>query len=381
MADITYREQVDQKRMENIRMMLRTLPRSCADFIRSLLATASTLTRLAYTIDLGTFFDFAMKELTCFTAENAADVTDEEISRIKPRDIEIYAEYLSLYFKQSDHEAAEQKMLKNHTYGIMRKLSSLRSFFNYLFRTQRISANIATLVPLPKKHEKPILFLEQDEMQKLLETIQSGDQLTPQQAAFHKLTQTRDMAIVMLFLGTGIRVSECVGIDLEDVDFENNALLVTRKGGNQVILYFPPEVADALQTYLQQRANVVTAEGHEHAFFLSLQRRRITQRAVEQMVKKYALLVVPLKRRMSPHKLRSTYATNLYQATEDIYLVAEALGHSDVNTTRKHYANMSDARMRDAARNTHLKTADVPTEPQPAAEVEPIERDNNLNNE
>ncbi len=360
MPELSYRERVDQKRLESIRGMLKTLPRSCADFIRSLLSTTSTLTRLAYTIDLGTFFDFAMKELSCFSAQNASELTDADIARLTPRDIEIYADYLSLYYRQTGEEADEQRLLRNQTYGVMRKLSSLRSFFNYLFRTQRIPANIATLVPLPKKHEKPILLLERDEMQKLLAAVDTGASLSPRQAAFHKLTRARDFAIVMLFLGTGIRVSECVGIDIEDVDFHSNALLVTRKGGNQSILYFPQEVADALKAYLAERETVATEPEHEHALFLSLQKRRITQRAVEQMVKKYALLVVPLKRRMSPHKLRSTYATNLYQETEDIYLVAEALGHSDVNTTRKHYASMSDARMRQAAANTHLVAAETP---------------------
>jgi len=354
MPDMTYRELLDQKRLETIRQMLIPLPRSCADFIRSLLSTTSTLTRLAYTIDLGTFFDFATREIPTANAENASQWTDDDIARLTPRDIEMYADYLSLYYKQTGEEPDEQRMLKNHTYGVMRKLSSLRSFFNYLFRTQRIPANIAALVPLPKKHEKPILLLERNEMQKLLDTVSSGDNLSPHQAAFHKLTRVRDFAMIMLFLGTGIRVSECVGINLEDVDFHSNALLVTRKGGNQAILYFPQEVADAFKAYLKKRENVETEAGHEHAMFLSLQRRRITQRAVEQMVKKYAMLVVPLKKRMSPHKLRSTYATNLYQETEDIYLVAEALGHSDVNTTRKHYASMSDERMRQAAANTHL---------------------------
>jgi integrase/recombinase XerC len=354
MPEITYRESLDQKRLETIRQMLKPLPRSCADFIRSLLSTTSTLTRLAYTIDLGTFFDFATRELTSFPSEIASEWTDQDIARLTPRDIEIYADYLSLYYKQTGENTADQRMLKNHTFGVMRKLSSLRSYFNYLFRTQRIPANIATLVPLPKKHEKPIMLLERDEMQKLLEAVSSGEQLSPRQAAFHKLTRARDFAIVMLFLGTGIRVSECVGIDLEDLDFRSNALLVTRKGGNQSILYFPDEVADVLKAYIAERESVEPAQGHEHALFLSLQKRRITQRAVEQMVKKYAMLVVPLKRRMSPHKLRSTYATNLYQETEDIYLVAEALGHADVNTTRKHYASMSDHRLRQAAANTHL---------------------------
>jgi integrase/recombinase XerC len=374
MPELTYRERLDQKRLENIREMLKALPRSCADFIRSLLSTTSTLTRLAYSIDLGTFFDFAMRELSCFAAQNASELNDADIARLAPRDIEIYADYLSLYYKQTGKEADDQRLLRNHTYGVMRKLSSLRSYFNYLFRTQRIPANIASLVPLPKKHEKPILLLERDEMQKLLAAVDTGVNLSPRQAAFHKLTRARDFAIVMLFLGTGIRVSECVGINVEDVDFHSNALLVTRKGGNQSILYFPPEVADALKAYLAERETVAAEPEHEHALFLSLQKRRITQRAVEQMVKKYALLVVPLKRRMSPHKLRSTYATNLYQETEDIYLVAEALGHSDVNTTRKHYASMSDAHMRQAAANTHLIASETPVtvDTQAFASPEPV---------
>ena len=348
MATTTYRAEIDERRMERIRALLLELPRSCADFIRSIGTTTSTLTRLAYVIDLQTFFTYALREIPRFHAEKTSQIGDDELSALKPRDLELYAEYLSYYKDEDD------KTLQNHEYGIMRKLSTLRSYFDYLFRSERVKGNIASLVDLPKLHEKPILFLEPDEMQRLLEQAESGEALTDRQQKYHLYTRLRDRAILMLFLGPGIRVSECVGVDLEDVDYTANALLVTRKGGNQVILYFPQEVAEALQAYQAERELVEALDGHEHAFFLSLQRRRITQRAVELMVKKYAKLVVPLKRKMSPHKLRSTYATNLYKETQDIYLVAEALGHSDVNTTRKHYAAMSDARRRAAAQNTHL---------------------------
>ena len=174
------------------------------------------------------------------------------------------------------------------------------------------------------------------------------------QQRFQKITAKRDYAMLSLFLGTGIRVSECVGINLSDVDLENNAFLVTRKGGNQVVLYFPPEVAEALADYLSERKKIEALPGHEDAFFLSLQRKRITQRAVQNLVKKYAAVAAPLKPRISPHKLRSTYATNLYNETGDIYLVADVLGHSSVDTTRKHYADMTDARRRMAAEHVHL---------------------------
>jgi len=356
MPENTYQEQVDQKRTLMIRSMLAALPRSCSDFIRGLLTTASILTRLAYTIDLNTFFSFASKELTVYADKNVSELTDDDIAALKARDIELYSEYLTLYYKEegSDGDPQQQRMLRNQSYGVMRKLSSLRSYFNYLFRTERIPSNTAALVPLPKLHKRPILLLEPDEMHKLIHAVSTGEQLTSRQQAYHHSVGVRDYAIIMLFLGTGIRVSECVGINIQDLDFESNALLVTRKGGNQVIVYFPDETADALKAYLEVRKEIETMEGHEHAFFLSLQRRRITQRAVEIMVKKYAEIVVPLKKKISPHKLRSTYATNLYRETQDIYLVAEALGHSDINTTRKHYASMSDKRMREAAANTKL---------------------------
>ena len=100
---------------------------------------------------------------------------------------------------------------------------------------------------------------------------------------------------------------------------------------------------------MEERQHLDALPGHEDALFLSMQKRRMTQRAVQLLVKKYAAIAAPLKPRISPHKLRSTFATNLYNATGDIDLVADVLGHSSVDTTRKHYADMTDARRRMAA--------------------------------
>ena len=153
--------------------------------------------------------------------------------------------------------------------------------------------------------------------------------------------------MLTLFLGTGIRVSECVGLNVEDIDFDNNAFKITRKGGNQVILYFGEEVKEALLKWLEVRNQKKLPE-NEKALFVSLQNRRITVRAVENLVKKYSRAVTPLKK-ISPHKLRSTYGTNLYRETGDIYIVADVLGHKDVNTTRKHYAAISEDKRRSVA--------------------------------
>lgn len=357
MANISYIEQLNAERTEKIRGMLRNLPVSCTDFINSIAMTTSVLTRMAYTIDLQTFCGYATKEIPYFAYKTPENWTDEDLSHFTARDLNGYADYLTLYYKDSDigETIEQQKVLRNHECGVMRKLSSLRSYFDYLFKSERISGNIASLVSLPKLHEKPILHLVSSEVERLLSIAEDGTQLTDTQQKFHNHTKKRDYAILMLFLGTGIRVSECVGIDITDLDFGNNAVLVTRKGGNQVILYYPQEVADALKDYLAERKQIKPAEkSDENALFLSLQKKRISQRAVQLMVKKYCAVAVPLKKRMSPHKLRSTYATRLYHETEDIYLVADALGHSDVNTTRRHYAAMSDQRRREAAKNVHL---------------------------
>lgn len=357
MANTTYQERLRAERTEKVRQMLRLLPASCADFINSITMTTSPLTRLAYTIDLQTFCDYATKELPYFASKSPQDWTDEDLGHFTARDLNGYADYLTLYYKdQAVAETVEQqKVLRNHECGVMRKLSSLRSYFDYLFKSERISGNIAALVSLPKLHEKPILHLIGPEIERLLAVADDGAELTQTQQRFHAHTRKRDYAILMLFLGTGMRVSECVGIDIGDLDLQQNAVLVTRKGGNQVILYYPQEVADALKAYLEERKRIEAADkADENALFLSLQRKRISQRAIQLMVKKYCAVAVPLKKRMSPHKLRSTYATRLYHETEDIYLVADALGHSDVNTTRRHYAAMSDERRREAAQNTHL---------------------------
>ena len=354
---LDYRAKTDAKRMERLRQLEKELPVLCTDFFRSISQTTSTLTRLAYAYDFRLFFQYLVSENPVFSDKEPRFMQEEDLQKIKKRDIDGFQDYLTQYYV-TDEESGESHLVQNHELGIMRKLSSLRSLFEFLFKNEYVEANVATLISLPKLHEKPILRLEAHEMQKLLDTVSTGEGLSERQQKLLKFTRARDTAMLLLFLGTGIRVSECVGINLEDLDFDLGAFLVTRKGGDQSILYFPEQVGEALQTYLSQREQIIPLEGHEDALFLSLQKRRITQRAVQNLVKKYAQVAAPLKRKISPHKLRSTFGTNLYQETGDIYLVADVLGHSDVNTTRRHYAAMSDAHKREAAKRIALPKTD-----------------------
>ena len=219
-----------------------------------------------------------------------------------------------------------------------------------------ISVDLASKIEMPKLHEKPIIRLEKDEVYRFLDTVESGMGLSGHSKGFHKHTRIRDTAIMTLLLGTGLRVSECVGLNIDDVDFKINGLNITRKGGNQVILYFSDEVKVALFDWIEVRSMNKYLE-EEPALFTSLQNRRISTRAVEKLVKKYAGIVTPLKH-ITPHKLRSTYGTRLYQETGDIYVVADVLGHKDVNTTKKHYAAISDDIRKKASNAVALRTGE-----------------------
>lgn len=330
------------------REVLKELPEVCSEFIRAIEFTTQPLTRYAYACDLKLFCEYLVAEIPKFADRQIALLEPEDFEKVSPRDLRTYLEYLGFYIKDgSEHSNAEA--------GKTRKLATLRSFYEYMFKSELIHTDVSRLVEMPKKHEKPILRMEIDEVARMLDAVETGEMMTERQKRYNDSVRARDLAILTLFLGTGIRVSELVGLDLDDLDFTLNSFIVTRKGGNQAILYFPEEVASVLQAYLAHRREMTPLLGHENALFLSMQNKRISVRAVQVMVKKYALQVAPLKKRLSPHKLRSTFGTNLYHETGDIYLVADVLGHSDVNTTRRHYAAMSDDRRRMAAKKIRLR--------------------------
>ena len=348
MAALSYHEQEDIENTKRIRGILKELPPCCTDFFRGIEPRTSARTRLAYAYDLKTFFDFLKQANPELKSKKLRDLPLSLLDEIKLMDLEEYMEYLKCYSTEKRED------LMNTERGIMRKVSTVKSFYNYFYRTERIQNNPASLLQLPKIHEKEIIRLDVDEVARFLDEVEDGECLTEKQKAYHAKTKLRDLAMMTLLLGTGLRVSECVGLNINDVDFRNGGLRIHRKGGKEVIVYFGAEVEYALQDYLSEREHIVPEEGSEEALFLSMQRKRINVRSVEKMVKKYAQLVTPLKK-ITPHKLRSTYGTNLYRETGDIYLVADVLGHSDVNTTKKHYAALEDERRRSARNKVQLR--------------------------
>lgn len=348
MANLPYYEQKDIENIQKLRTMLKELPPFCTEYFRGIEPRTSTRTRIAYAYDLSVFFDFLKKENPVFSKMDRMDFRLEHLDQLTVTDLEEYMEYLKYRFNENNKEVINKER------GIMRKISSLKSFYNYFFRVEKIKTNPAALVRLPKLHDKEIIRLDIDEVAMLLDEVEQGESLTDRQKAYHDRTKVRDLALLTLLLGTGIRVSECVGLDIYDVDFKNGGIHIHRKGGKEVTVYFGAEVEDALNDYLAERQRIDPEPGSENALFLSMQRKRMNVRSVENLVKKYAKIVTPLKK-ITPHKLRSTYGTNLYRETGDIYLVADVLGHSDVNTTKKHYAALEDERRRSARNAVRLR--------------------------
>lgn len=346
----SYHEQVDILNTLKLRELTATLPSFVRLFFRGIEPTTSSRTRIAYAYDLHVFFEFLIQNLPAFQGKNFTEISVEMLDEVKSLDLEDYMEYLKFYHC-TDNRNLERV---NQERGITRKMASLKTFYNYFFKKEMIQTNPAALVTLPKIHEKEIIRLDIDEVAILLDQVESGENLTKQQKAFHEKTKVRDLAMMTLFLGTGIRVSECIGLNLDDLDFKNAGIHIHRKGGKEVIIYFSDEVEEALRLYYEERKRLIPATGHEDAFFLSIQKKRMSVRSVENLVKKYARTVTTLKN-ITPHKLRSTYGTNLYRETGDIYLVADVLGHSDVNTTKKHYAAMEDERRRQARNVVKLR--------------------------
>lgn len=331
-----------------LREKLSVLPYFCREFFIGIEMKTSTLTRLNYATDLKIFFDYLTKEVPYFKDKAIGELELSDLDKVTTTDIEMFLSYLS-YYEIDNRKYSNKERAKS------RKLSTVRSLFAYFYNKDKLKENVSSKVSLPKLHEKEIIRLNAEESKDLINLIEDLSQMHSehQRKYIKNNLKNRDLAIIALLLGTGIRVSELVGLNIDDFDFKNNAFVVTRKGGDRSTLFFSNEIKEILYDYVQARKEIHDAK-NKHALFLSSQKRRITVRAVEYLVKKYSKIISPQKK-ITPHKLRSTYGTNLYRATKDIYVVAEVLGHKDVNTTKKHYAATSEEIKREASTKVRLR--------------------------
>lgn len=308
--------------------ILQDMPEYVKRYIRAIRNSTSPRTRYEYLKDIQRFLSYS--------EDNLGYVPElKDLGDLGKEFFEEYLEYLE-HYEENGRERTNSRI------SLKRKLSSLRRFFGYLFEEGLIASDQIRRVEIPKTHKKEIIRLERGEAKDLLSAVEYGKELTKKENDYHRLQAVRDMAVVILLLSTGIRVSECAELDTDDVDLDRRMIKIIRKGGDESTVFFSDEAADRLLDWMEQRKNICH-DNAEKALFLSSRNRRLTVRSIQYLVKKYASRSVPLKH-ITPHKLRATYATELYNGTGDIYLVAEVLGHKDVATTKEHYAHLSEDR-------------------------------------
>ncbi len=342
--DSEYYKNKKKDQILKYRELQKSLPNFAVEYLHSKELGTQTSTLISYSYDLLTFFRYLISSNPMYKNMDTDKFSIDNITMLVSEDIVEYQRYLELNDEGERHENGKR--------AIARKMSPLRGLFQYLHEHEYIEKNPMTLVKLPKlKKDKNIIRMNNYEVNAILETIEYGnEQMSKRQKKFCNRTKQRDLAILTLMLGTGIRVSECAGLDITDVDFKENSFVIVRKGGGQDVLYFGDDVASVLSDYIEgERKTIIPEKGHEKALFYSLQNKRISIDAIENLVKKYAKMVVPNKK-ITPHKLRSTYGTALYKQTGDIRLVADVLGHENINTTIDYYAAIEDEHKRRAAK-------------------------------
>lgn len=342
MAELKYYQQQDILNMERIQELIKDMPSYMRSYV-SYMSTGSTSKRtiLNYVYDIRGFLRYVADSHKI----EISDVTPEMLEQLNHFDFDEYFLYIDSYKEQNENNRTIRRT--NTEAGKARKLSSLRSLYNYQLEYGFIKTNPIASYKLRLKRQKPhITAMNVSEVNDVMNGVETGDALTGRKKKFAERTRYRDTALLSLMLNTGIRVSECVGIDLDDIDWKNKRLLVHRKGGgNDPDVFLNDDAIQALQDYI--RLERKPADPDEKALFISRNGTRMAVCSVDRLVKKYTENTVPGKK-ITPHKLRSTFGTNLYQATGDIHLTSKALNHSSIEVTASHYADVNIRQRKEA---------------------------------
>ena len=196
----TYHENIDTKYNLKLRELMKKLPSFCSSFFISMEANGTAArTKVAYAYDLITFFEYLHENNPMVKKMDIREIPITILDQLRPTDIEEYLFHLRVYSKDGVAHTNDER-------GIKRKLAALRSFYNYYFKNEMIDTNPAVKVDMPKIHDKTIVRLDVDEVAMLLDEVESGENLSKRQQTYHQRTKTRDLAILTLMLGTGIRV-------------------------------------------------------------------------------------------------------------------------------------------------------------------------------
>lgn len=224
-----------------------------------------------------------------------------------------------------------------------RKLAAIRSFFQFCMRKKWLEDNPAKIVATPKQEKYVPSFLSEDEMAKFLDLPQT-----------HQPLDLRDKAVLELLYATGMRVSELAGLNLDDVNFSERLIRVRGKGKKERLIPFGKKAEDCLAFYIRARPQIAKGDIEEKTLFLNYRGERLTSRSVERIVDKYIRLTA-LRRKISPHSLRHSFASHLLSRGADLRVIQELLGHESLATTQK-YTHLDLRQLLEVYRKSHPRS-------------------------
>lgn len=330
------------------------LPRCLRTFFLYLKSNLLPMSRLAYLRDIRFFMEYLVHETDLTQAESAGDIKIEDIDQIRGMDINVFLDYCRRY--KVEKETCIY-VYENDKRSLARKRSSLSVMFKYLYREELISKNITDSfdpIKVPKPTEREIKALQDDEVMKMLDAVTTGEHLTKKEHEFWKKTKYRDRTILLLFLTYGLRLSELQQLNLSSFNFGRGEFKIYRKRGKESIMPLNHTVSAALEAYIthERPPEEELSEENKDALFLSLQGRRMTDRQIRELVKKYTSIGLSASRSggYSPHKLRATTATSLIGRGNSIYDVQALLDHENVTTTQLYAAHKKNVK-RDLVKN------------------------------
>ncbi len=323
------------------------MPRFVRSFFMSEENHLSGMTLYSYANQLHTFFTFLTENNPCFADKGLKEITVEDMAMLNDEDI---AEFLHDLRMPKERKSNKGLTVCTET-TIMHYMVSMNRLFSYLMARGYIKSNPVELIKRGRVKKKEIVYLEKDEKQELMNTITTGDGLTKNQLRFHDIKASkRDTAICTIFLDTGIRVSELVGMNLNDINMSKHGINVYRKGGNFDTVYMSDHAEEILTDYIENGRQLYKPDKNETAVFLNRSGDRISVRSVQKLVKKYMSSSVPDKAdRITPHKLRTTFAETMLIKTGDVEKVQKLMGHSSISSTM-HYVTSTQASI-EAVRN------------------------------
>lgn len=340
-------EEFDRYRKEEkLKKFLMGLPIFVEEYFMGI-QLMSINTQLSYCYNIRTYLRYLSKEIKV----DVKNLTIEQFGQVTSTEFEKYINYLRSYVSENG------KLYHNSEKGLKRATDCLNSCYEYFIKKRVLTDNPIRYINRPHKlHKKTAIYLNNNEMNQLLRSIKEtpeGD-ISKWKVANHNINKYRDYAIITILIGTGMRVSELCGLDIDDINFDERILYIIRKGGDEDTIHLSYNVFAALVDYLELDRIKRPVPDSERALFLSKLKKRLSVRSIQRIVRENA---DPLfedkfkysKKHISPHKLRSSYATALYEETGDIYIVAEMLGHKNIGTTRDHYIFTGNRKKRETA--------------------------------